>query len=92
MLATMENFAHNVKVSRLNQELSLEELSAKTGLSLLHLCRIEKGVNKPSLYSAIQISNALDEDIGSLCRNWYELSNKHPYLVGKRRKVYANEQ
>ena len=41
---------------------------------------------------ALEISKALGEDIGSLCRNWYEEANKKPYMVGKRRKAFKNEQ
>lgn len=83
------HFAENIRAARLKRKMSLEELAEKADMSCVHLSRIEKGMNNPSLYLAWNICEVLGENMDDLCRKVYEPETK-TYNVGKRRKRLVN--
>lgn len=58
-----------IRELRLMKEMTLDELSEKSGVSKSYLSVLERGkINNPSLRILIQISNALDVDIDQFVR------------------------
>ena len=58
---TMQN--NKLKEIRQKHQLTLQQLSQKTGLSASYLNRIERGLRTPSLYSALRIAQAFDLNV-----------------------------
>lgn len=56
----------NIKFIREKQEISLQQLSYKTGISTSHLCDIENNNKMPSLIYAILIARALKVKINEI--------------------------
>ena len=83
------HFADNIRASRLKKRMSIEEIAEIAGTSTIHLSRIERGMNSPSLYLAWRICEALGENMDDLCRKVYDPEVK-TYNVGKRRKRLVN--
>lgn len=83
------HFADNIRASRLKKRMSIEEIAEKAGTSTIHLSRIERGMNSPSLFLAWNICEALGENMDDLCRKVYDPELK-TYNVGKRRKRLVN--
>ena len=58
---TMQN--NKLKEIRKKHQLTLQQLSQKTGLSASYLNRIERGLRTPSLYSALRIAQAFNLNV-----------------------------
>ena len=67
-----ENFyrllGKNIKLKRIAQKLTQQELADKIGISLNFMGKIEVAFSKPSLDTLINISQALDVSVSDLCK------------------------
>lgn len=88
-MSEIGNFGGNVRAARLKRKMSLEEVSEKAGVTIVHLSRIERGIHNPSLWVAWSICLALGENMDDLCRKVYAPETT-TYNVGKRRKRLVN--
>lgn len=61
-------FAANLKAERNRKFLSQEELAEKANLSSQTVSKLERGVQPPTLYTALDIANALEIDINELLK------------------------
>ena len=61
-------FAENLKAERNRKFLSQEELAEKANLSSQTVSKLERGVQTPTLYTALDIANALEIDINELLK------------------------
>ena len=59
-------FAANLKAERNRKFLSQEELAEKANLSSQTVSKLERGVQTLTLYTALDIANALEIDINEL--------------------------
>jgi transcriptional regulator with XRE-family HTH domain len=55
----------NVRAGRLHAKLSLKGLSERTGISVPHISRLEKGTHLPTLKTLKKVSDALEMPICS---------------------------
>jgi len=62
----MENVGNRIRMERRKQDLTLEQLSQKTGVSKSFLSQIERGKLNPSIASLKKISRALDLSVVNL--------------------------
>lgn len=58
-----KNFGKRIKIERIKQEISQEELAELAGLHRTTLGSIENGKTSPTLDSIARIANALDKTI-----------------------------
>lgn len=63
-----KEIASNLKAERHRKNLSQEELAEKTKISTHSISLIERGLQVPSLLTALDISKALDIDINELLK------------------------
>ena len=61
-------FAANLKAERNRKFLSQEELAEKANLSSQTVSKLERGVQTPTLYTALDIANALEKDNNELLK------------------------
>ena len=58
---------NNIKIFRKQKNLTLNELSLKTNISVGYLCHLENGSRKNPSYKTMQkISKALEKEIGEV--------------------------
>lgn len=62
------NLGKNIKIARINKDLSQGDLAKKICVSQNYLCQIERGNNEPSLAVLQQIADALDTTVSDLMR------------------------
>src|SRR5699024_8319905 len=60
------DFARRVRRTRLSQDISLDELADRSGVSRAALSKIERGDRNPSLGYALQIAEALQTPLAEL--------------------------
>lgn len=60
MDASIKTFGRNVREARLSQGWTQEELSARSGLAVVQISRIERGVREVRLTTILRLLSALD--------------------------------
>lgn len=53
-------FAHNVAITRTRQKLSQTQVSARSGIHVTEVSRIERGLRDPRLTTLIRLARALE--------------------------------
>jgi transcriptional regulator with XRE-family HTH domain len=54
------DFRHAIRLARISQSITLQDLAKKSGISSSYIARIEKGASRPSIF----ITNKLAEALG----------------------------
>jgi transcriptional regulator with XRE-family HTH domain len=83
-----QDFAAKVKKLRKKGNITLENLSKKTGLAVDYLEKIECGSVTPPVSTIIQISNALTVDSGAFLSATDDSKNRKAESFNKRRNAY----
>lgn len=53
-------FAHNVAITRARQKLSQTQVSARSGIHVTEVSRIERGLRDPRLTTVVRLARALE--------------------------------
>ena len=77
--ATIDRLVASLEKERRRQGLSLNEVSARAGLSHTMVMRMEKGERMPTIDTLLRIAEALQCDLGAFLRN----ALKSPSRAGK---------
>jgi transcriptional regulator with XRE-family HTH domain len=76
-----------IKDIRKEQNLNLNELSEKSGISIAMISKIENGRVFPTLPSLLQLFSSLEIDLNSFFNDFYK-NDKFPGYIFKKRKEY----
>ena len=60
------DIGENIRLRRVQLKMTQVELSKKTGIKQPTICAIEKGINKPTIETAVLISDALGSTVSDL--------------------------
>ena len=61
-----ENLAKNIKIERIKENITQQELANRAGLSRDTISQIERGIANPTLETIISIAKALNVDLNKL--------------------------
>lgn len=62
----MQNLPHRLRALRRQNELSLDQLADKTGITKSYLSKLERGLNNPSISTVLKLAKAYDIGVGQL--------------------------
>lgn len=81
------NIGERIKALRLEQKMTLSDLSEKTNLSVSYLSQVERDKTTPSLATIIEISSAL----GINPRYFFEVDHMHSHVYVIRANINEDE-
>lgn len=84
------NVGHKIKEIRKQQSMTLQQLSAVSGLSSGYLSNLERNVISPTIYQLQKVCSALNINITDVLTNHAE--NTNPVVRANERQVFFSEK
>ena len=65
-----KKYGLDIKIARIKQNITQEELAEKAGCTSVHIGYIERGLKCPTIYQFLKISRALDIDVNDFFKDF----------------------